>query len=157
MSIPLQTGSMAPVFSLPDQDGKIRSLTDYRGEWVLVYFYPKDDTAGCTKEACSMRDNLPKFDTAKAAVLGISADSVESHKQFAEKYKLPFPLLADEHKDAIHAYGVWKEKDIMGKKYFGIVRTSFLIDPYGKIAKIYEDVEPERHAREVLEDIGAYV
>jgi peroxiredoxin Q/BCP len=147
-------GQVAPEFELPDQDGAARKLSDYRGRWVLLYFYPKDDTPGCTAEACALRDNLPKFKDIRAAVLGVSADSAESHKKFAEKYGLPFTLLSDEQKEVAEKYGVWKEKSMYGKKYFGIERTSFLIDPEGKVAKIYEKVKPEIHAEEVLKDLS---
>lgn len=149
----LTIGQLAPKFKLPDQDGKVISLADYFGQWVLLYFYPKDDTPGCTTEACSLRDNLPRFVNIGAAVLGISTDSVESHKKFANKYKLPFTLLADEDKEVVNKYGVWAKKSFMGKKYEGINRTSFLIDPKGKIVKIYEKVKPEKHVAEVLADL----
>ncbi len=147
------TGSLAPDFSLLDQDAVEHTLASYRGKWVLVYFYPKDDTAGCTKEACALRDADPDFSKLDAVVLGISADSVKSHKKFAEKYGLPFTLLSDENKKAIHAYGVWGKKKFMGREYEGIFRTSFLIAPDGKIAKVYEKVKPEVHAGEVIVDI----
>lgn len=147
-------GGRAPAFSLPDQDGTIHTLTDYRGRYLLLYFYPKDDTPGCTKEACALRDADPDFSKLDAAVLGVSADSVKSHKKFAEKYGLRFPLLADEDKKLVHAYGVWGKKKFMGREYEGILRTSFLIDPEGKIAKVYESVKPAQHAEEVLADIA---
>ena len=148
-------GTKAPEFSLPDQDGKIHTLADYRGRYVLLYFYPKDDTPGCTKEACALRDADPDFSKLDAVVLGVSADSVKSHKKFAEKYELKFPLLADEDKKVVHAYGVWGLKKFMGREYEGIFRSSFLIDPNGKIAKVYEKVKPELYAAEVLEDLKA--
>jgi peroxiredoxin Q/BCP len=149
----LTIGKKAPAISLPDQNGKTHQLKDYLGQWVLVYFYPKDDTTGCTKEACQLRDSLPRFTKLKAVVLGISVDTVASHKKFAGKYKLPFTLLADEKKEVVEKYGVWQEKSMYGRKYMGTVRTSFLIDPSGKIAKIYEKVKPELHAAEVLADL----
>lgn len=145
--------SPAPDFTLPDQDNKSHTLSHHRGAWVLLYFYPKDDTAGCTKEACMIRDEFPAFGALKAKIFGVSADSVASHKKFAEKNQLPFTLLADTEKKAINAYGVWGKKKFMGKEYESIMRTSFLIDPEGKIAKVYEDVRPEGHAKEVLEDL----
>lgn len=145
----LQVGQMAPLFSLPDQDNSIHSLEDSLGEWVLVYFYPEDDTPGCTLEACGIRDNLPKFQNIGAEVFGISTDSTESHKQFAQKYGLPFTLLSDEDGSVSKSYGVSGE-GFMGKN----TRTSFLIDQEGRIAKIYEKVEPKGHAEEVLKDIG---
>ena len=143
----------APDFKLPDQLGKIHKLADSLGKWVLVYFYPKDDTPGCTKEACSIRDNFPAFVKVKADIYGISVNSVRSHAKFVEKYKLPFTLLADEAKAVVEKYGVWREKKFMGRTYLGTLRTSFLIDPQGKIAKIYEKVKPELHAAEVLKDL----
>ncbi len=131
----------------------MHSLKDERGRWVLLYFYPKDMTPGCTKEACAVRDTFPSFEKLNAVVWGVSADSVESHKKFAESCNLRFPLLADTEKKAIEAYGVWQEKNMMGRKYMGIVRSSFLIDPEGNIAKVYEKVKPEIHAEEVLSDL----
>lgn len=149
----LKVNQKAPDFSLPDQDGKKHKLSDHKGQWVLLYFYPKDDTPGCTKEACAIRDNLPKFGKTKAKVFGISVDSVASHKKFVEKYKLNFTLLADEDKKVVNKYGVWQEKSMYGRKYFGTVRDSFLINPEGKIVKIYNKVKPEQHATEVLADL----
>ena len=151
----LQQGSEAPDFTLPDQDGKEHTLSDYRGRWVLLYFYPKDDTPGCTKEACMIRDVFPRFENTHAEVFGISKDSVKSHKKFAEKYELPFSILSDELGGTVNAYGVWQKKRMMGKEYMGIVRSSFLIDPEGNIAKVYVKVKPEIHAEEVLEDLKA--
>lgn len=147
-------GTIAPDFTLADQDGEERTLSSYKGRWVLMYFYPKDDTPGCTKEACAIRDSFPAFDASKAAVLGISPDSVKSHKKFEEKYQLPFTLLADEDKAVANAYGVWGRKKFMGREYDGVFRTSFLIDPKGVIAKVYEGVKPEAHAAEVLADLA---
>jgi peroxiredoxin Q/BCP len=151
MSLHLNT--KAPDFTLPDQDGKSHTLSDYNGRWVLLYFYPKDDTAGCTTEACMIRDELPNFKKLKAVVLGISVDSVASHKKFTDKYDLPFTLLADEDKNVVEKYAVWAEKSMYGRKYMGTLRTSFLIDPTGRIVKIYEKVKPAVHATEVLEDL----
>jgi peroxiredoxin Q/BCP len=149
----LKIGSKAPAISLPDQDGKTQKLSDHLGQWVLIYFYPKDDTPGCTTEACSLRDNFPKLGKLKAKVFGISTDSVASHKKFADKYKLPFTLLADVDKKVVEKYEVWAEKSMYGRKYFGILRNSFLIDPQGKIIQIYEKVKPAIHADEVLTDL----
>ena len=149
----LSIGAKAPNFTLPDQNGNSHSLSDYQGQWVLLYFYPKDDTPGCTKEACGIRDEFPKFKKMKAVVFGISADSAARHKKFAEKYDLPFALLADESKKVIQQYGVWTKKKFMGMEYMGIARSSFLIDPEGKIAKVYESVKPDVHAEEVLKDL----
>ncbi len=150
---PLEPNMKAPDFTLPDQDGREHSLSDYRGQWVLLYFYPKDDTPGCTKEACSIRDAFPHFESLNIKVLGVSADPVESHKEFAEKHHLPFTLLADPHKKAINHYGVWGKRSFMGREYEGTLRSSFLIDPTGTIEKIYVDVKPEKHAEEVLDDL----
>jgi len=149
----LKIGDPAPNFSLPDQDGKIHQLSDFKGRWLLVYFYPKDDTPGCTKEACSVRDHWSRFQQKRAAVVGVSADSVESHKKFAQKFRLTFPLLADPSRQMIRVYGAWGQKQFMGRSYEGVLRTSFLIDPKGRIAKIYEKVKPEEHSKEVLADL----
>lgn len=149
----LQIGDLAPDFTLTDQDGEARSLSDEKGNWVLLYFYPKDDTPGCTKQACAIRDNFPLFEKLGCTVLGISIDGEKSHKKFEEKYELPFILLSDTEKKVVNAYGVWGMKKFMGREYEGTLRTSFLIDPEGKIAKIYENVKPEKHAEEVLADL----
>jgi len=148
-------GERAPEFTLPDQDGQERSLADYRGGFVLLYFYPKDGTPGCTAQACAIRDRFSDFAARGAAVLGVSVDSAASHRKFADKHKLPFTLLSDEEKTVVRRYGVWRKKKFMGKEFDGIVRTSFLIDPEGKIAKVYERVKPATHAEEVLADIEA--
>ena len=149
----LREGKPAPNFTLPDQDGKSHMLSSYNGQWVLIYFYPKDDTTGCTKEACAIRDMMPDFKKLKLQVFGISKDNMKSHKKFEEKYKLPFTLLSDEGKKVMNKYGVWGEKSMYGRKYMGTLRTSFLIDPKGKIAKIYQKVNPETHAEEILSDL----
>jgi peroxiredoxin Q/BCP len=146
-------GQEAPDFTLADQNGAQHSLSSYIGKWVLLYFYPKDDTPGCTIEACTIRDQFKDFEKIDAVVLGVSTDSVRSHKKFEEKYELPFTLLADEHKEVVGRYGVFGEKKFMGRTYMGTKRTSFLIDPAGKIAKVYENVKPELHAKEVLADL----
>ncbi|MDO8496229.1 MAG: thioredoxin-dependent thiol peroxidase [bacterium] len=146
----------APNFSLPDQEGNIHSLTDYKGRWVLVYFYPKDDTPGCTKEACTIRDSWPFFEKLGCVVLGISADSVKSHDKFVNKYKLPFILLADEKKELVKKYGAWQKKKFMGKEYVGIKRMSYLIDPDGKVAQVYPDVKSAEHADQVLKDLKRF-
>ncbi|MEI6221885.1 MAG: thioredoxin-dependent thiol peroxidase [bacterium] len=151
----LTVGQKAPEFTLSDQDGKQHSLSSYHGQFVLLYFYPKDDTPGCTKEACSLRDNVPHFENLNALVFGISKDSVTSHKKFADKFELTFPLLSDESTETIQAYDSWGERQFMGKKYMGTFRNSFLINPEGNIAKIYENVKPEVHAEEVVADIQA--
>ncbi len=152
--VELKVGQTAPDFMLKDQSGTSHTLSAYRGQWVLVYFYPKDDTPGCTTEACGIRDHFSEFKKLKAVVLGVSADSVESHKKFADKFTLPFPLLADDQKQVVQAYGVWGEKSFMGKTYLGINRSSFLIDPKGKIAKIYPKVKPDEHTQEILTDLA---
>lgn len=149
----LKIGTIAPDFELPDQDGKSHTLSGYIGNFVLVYFYPKDDTPGCTKEACSLRDDFPNFKKLKAKVFGISADSVKSHKKFAEKYDLPFTLLSDEKKSVLKKYKAIGEKSMFGKTFLGIKRMSYLIDKEGKIVKVYEHVKPEVHAEEVLRDL----
>jgi len=154
MPLPL-TGSLAPDFTLLDQDGKEHRLSEYRGRYVLIYFYPKDDTPGCTKQACMLRDALPEFGALDAVVLGVSPDSVKSHKKFAEKYGLPFILLGDEAKEVVSAYGVWGRKKMMGREYDGVFRTSFLVAPDGTISKVYENVKPELHAGQVLADLAA--
>ncbi len=146
-------GTKAPAFTLPDQEGKEHSLAEYQGRWVLLYFYPKDDTPGCTIEACTIRDQFKDFTTIGAVVLGVSTDSVTSHKKFATAYELPFTLLADEHKEVVGMYGVFGEKKFMGRVYMGTMRTSFLIDPKGTIVKVYEKVKPEKHAAEVIADL----
>jgi len=149
----LKIGTKAKDFTLLDQNGKSQTLSDYFGQWILIYFYLKDDTPGCTKEACSIGEIFPKFIKIKAKVFGISADSVKSHKKFAEKFDLPFTLLSDPDKKVLEMYGALGEKSMFGKKYIGILRNSYLISPDGKIAKVYEKVNPEKHAEEVLKDI----
>jgi peroxiredoxin Q/BCP len=150
----LKIHSPAPDFTLLDGEGVAHTLKEYSGRYLLIYFYPKDDTPGCTTEACSLRDNLPHFEKSGITVLGISPDSVKSHKKFADKFALPFTLLADENKTVVNAYGVWEKKKFMGREYDGVFRTSFLIDPQGKIVKIYEDVKPAKHVAEVLTDFA---
>lgn len=149
----LKIGNPAPTFELQDQTGRTHKLPDYKGEWVVLYFYPKDDTPGCTKEACSFRDNLPKFKAVNAVILGVSVDSVAKHEKFVEKYDLNFPLLSDENKKVVQDYDVWQEKNMMGKKYMGIVRTTFIIDPKGKIAEIFEKVKADKHGEEVVREL----
>ncbi|HXF04280.1 MAG TPA: thioredoxin-dependent thiol peroxidase [Blastocatellia bacterium] len=153
MATKLKTGDVAPDFELLDQKGERRRLSDFRGRWVVLYFYPKDNTPGCTKEACGFRDLFPKFQRRKIAIIGISTDSVRSHEKFAEKYDLPFILLADEEKAVVRAYGAWGQKSFMGRTTMGTHRISFLVDPEGRIAKIYDRVKPETHAEEVLRDL----
>ncbi|MFO7581732.1 peroxiredoxin [Guyparkeria sp.] len=147
----LAVGDSAPAFALPDQDGETRRLEDYRGQWLVLYFYPKDDTPGCTTEACSFRDNINRLIAQDAAVLGVSMDSVESHAAFAREYELPFPLLADPEGDVVERYGALS--DFMVVKF--AKRQTFIIDPEGRIARIYRKVNPDEHVRDVLEDLQA--
>ena len=143
----------APDFKLPDQEGKNHSLSDYRGKWLVLYFYPKDFTPGCTKEACAFRDARQEFDKRGVKIVGISKDTVALHKKFAEKYRLNFPLLADHEHQVIEAYGAWGKKKFMGREYMGVMRTTFLIDSQGKIAHIWENVKVNGHVEEVLEKV----
>jgi len=147
----LKEGSTAPAFKTKDANGETVSLKDLRGQKVVLYFYPKDDTPGCTKEACSFRDAFSQYKKKGIAVLGVSPDNEASHQKFVTKYKLPFTLLADTDKSIAEAYGVWGEKKFMGRTYMGVHRTTFLIDEKGKIKKIFEKVKPEDHASEVLQ------
>lgn len=149
------TGSTAPTFTLTDQNGVSHTLSDFRGKWVLLYFYPKDSTPGCTKQACDIRDAWGEFEAHGCTVLGVSTDAEKSHKKFEEKYTLPFTLLADTEKVVVKAYGVWAPKKFMGREFLGTLRTSFLIDPEGKIAKVYEQVKASDHAQMVLSDLSA--
>lgn len=146
----MQAGSPAPAFSLPDQDGKTVSLADLKGRWVVLYFYPRDDTPGCTKEACAFRDHFAEFKKQGVIVLGVSTDSAKSHDKFIAKYQLPFTLLVDDEKKIVEAYGVWGEKSFLGKKYLGTHRVTFLVGPDGRIRKVWPKVKPERHVPEVL-------
>lgn len=148
-----QIGDFAPEFELLDQFGDTHKLSDYRGKKVVLYFYPKDNTPGCTTEACNFRDNYALFRANGLQILGVSADSVKSHKGFQEKYSLPFLLLADADHAVSEAYGVWALKKMMGKEYYGIVRTTFIIDEEGRILGVYEKVKPEEHAQEIIQDL----
>jgi len=148
--MPIKAGIPAPEISLPDENGTIHILKDYRGQAVVLYFYPKDDTPGCTAEACNFRDNYSAYTDAKVVILGISPDTVKSHARFKNKYTLPFPLLADEGHKVCDLYGVWGPKKMMGREYEGVLRTTFLIDRDGKIAKVFENVKPAEHSAEVL-------
>lgn len=147
----VKEGATAPAFKTTAETGETVSLKDLRGQKVVLYFYPKDDTPGCTKEACSFRDAFSKFKKRDIKILGVSPDNEKSHQKFITKYKLPFTLLADTDHSIADAYGVWGEKKFMGRTYMGIHRTTFLIDEKGKIKKIFEKVKPEDHADEVLE------
>ncbi len=150
----LQVGDYAPAFSLPDDTGKIVNSSELRGKKVVVYFYPKDDTPGCTTEACSFRDGIQELRKKGAVVFGVSGDSVSSHRKFSEKYQLNFPLLSDESKAMIQAYGVWKEKSLYGRKYMGIERTTVVINENGTIRKIFPKVKVNEHFTEVLQALG---
>lgn len=146
----LEVGTKAPEFSLPDQNGALRSLSDWRGQKVVLYFYPKDMTAGCTKQACSFGELYPQFREKGAAVIGISKDSVASHKRFEEKHGLPFTLLSDTGKTAIQAYDVWKEKKLYGKASMGVVRTTYLIDEEGIIVRAFDKVAAADNPAQML-------
>ena len=148
-----EVGKKAPQFTLPDSDGNKVSLKDYLGQKVVLYFYPKDNTSGCTKEACDFRDSIAQFKKLKVAVLGVSKDSQSSHIKFKDKYDLNFPLLSDVDTKVIQKYEVWKEKSMYGKKYMGVERTTFLIDEKGKIEKIYRKVKVADHVEQILKDL----
>jgi peroxiredoxin Q/BCP len=151
----LKQGDKAPAFALPADDGSTIALKDLKGKKVVLYFYPKDDTSGCTKEACGFRDSWKDVQRLGAVVLGVSPDGLVSHGKFKKKYSLPFPLLADESHEVAEAYGAWGEKSMYGKKYMGILRSTFIIDEQGRIAKVFEKVKPEGHAAEVLAALEA--
>lgn len=148
--MPISSNQAAPEFSLTDENGKLHSLSDYRGKPVVLYFYPKDDTPGCTTEACNFRNDFPAYEKAGVVILGVSPDSQKSHARFIKKYSLPFTLLADEDHQVAEAYGVWGLKKFMGKEYYGILRTTFLIGADGQIIKVFENVKPDGHSDEVL-------
>ena len=148
--MPIQANTMAPDFTLPDENGNLTTLSTFRGEPVVLYFYPKDDTPGCTTEACSFRDDYSIYQEAGIVVLGISPDSVKSHTKFKSKYNLPFTLLADEGHKVCDLYGVWGLKKAMGREYYGIFRTTFLIGPDGKLIKVFENVKPDGHSAQVF-------
>ena len=150
----LEIGTKAPDFTLPDQNGNMHSLSEYRGKKVILYFYPKDNTPGCTKQACGFAERYPQFTEKGAVVLGVSKDSVASHKKFEEKYGLPFTLLADPGLAAIQAYDVWQEKKNYGKTYMGVVRSTYLIDENGKIVKAFEKVKAADNPEQMLGELG---
>lgn len=150
MAKELKVGDKAPAFSLLDDSGGKVSLNSLKGKKIVLYFYPKDDTSGCTKEACSFRDSIKVFEKNNTVVIGVSKDSVASHQKFKKKYDLPFPLLSDESTEMLSKYGVWKEKSMYGKKYMGIERTTFVIDESGKIKAIFNKVKVDGHTDEVL-------
>lgn len=150
----INEGKKAPAFHLPDQAGRKHRLSEQAGKWVVLFFYPRDNTPGCTKEACGFRDNHAELRSAGAVVFGVSADDVKSHARFADKFDLPFPLLADEDTSVCQKYGVWQEKSMYGRKSMGIVRTTYLIDPKGKIARRFDKVKVDRHITEVLDALA---
>ncbi|MGH7724766.1 MAG: thioredoxin-dependent thiol peroxidase [Candidatus Eiseniibacteriota bacterium] len=151
----VSVGKKAPEFSLPGSKGKNVSLSDFKGKTVVLYFYPKDDTPGCTKEACDFRDSVKKFTSKKAVVLGVSPDSLRSHDKFIDKFELPFELLSDADHEVAEKYGTWVEKSMYGKKYMGIERSTFVIDPEGKMKAIFRKVKVDGHVGEVLEAVTA--
>jgi peroxiredoxin Q/BCP len=150
----LNVGSKAPNFSLVANDGKKYSLKDFKGKKVVLYFYPKDDTSGCTAEACSFRDNLSAIKKKGALVLGVSPDGLKLHEKFVSKYDLNFPVLSDESKEMLTEYGVWQEKSMYGRKYMGVVRTTYIIDEMGKISHIFPKVKVDGHTEEVLKALS---
>lgn len=147
----------APQFELPDQNGNIHKLSDYLGRWLVVYFYPKDDTPGCTKEACSFRDNTQKFKKLGVEVIGISKDSVSSHKKFEKKYSLNFQLLSDPEHKIIEAFGAWGRKKFMGREYDGVFRNTYIVNPQGEIFRTYEKVNPLTHSSQILQDLQTFM
>lgn len=151
----LQVGTQAPEFNLSDQNEMNHNITQYQGKWVVVYFYPKDDTPGCTKEACSFRDQFEALKEQGVVVLGISKDTTASHKKFVDKYHLNFTLLSDAETTVIKAYEAWGEKKFMGKTFHGTLRITYILDPRGIVRKVYEKVKPNEHAQEILADVNA--
>lgn len=153
--MPLEAGISAPEFTLSDENGVERTLSDFRGKNVVLYFYPKDDTPGCTTEACNFRDDYSAYEQAGVIILGVSPDTPKSHTKFKAKYNLPFTLLSDEEHKVCELYQVWGRKKFMGREYDGVFRTTFLIDPQGQIVKVFEDVKPAQHSQEVLAAVEA--
>ena len=151
----LEVGTKAPDFTLPDQNGDMHSLSEYKGKKVILYFYPKDNTPGCSRQACAFRDAFSGFEECNAVIVGISKDSVASHQKFADKLSLPFVLLSDPALEAIQAYGVWQEKKLYGKVSMGVVRTTFVIDENGVVEKVFEKVKPDLNPGQVLEYLKA--
>jgi len=151
----LKENSMAPDFSLPDETGQVRKFSEFAGKPLILYFYPKDDTPGCTTEACNFRDDYSAYEKAGVVILGVSPDSPKSHAKFKKKYHLPFSLLADEDHAVCESYGVWGRKKFMGKEYDGVFRTTFLIGADGMIKKVFEDVKPAGHSVEILAALAA--
>jgi len=155
--MPISAGIPAPEFEMLDDTNMMRKLSDFRGREVILYFYPADDTSGCTKEACNFRDDYSTYEKANIVILGVSPDDVESHVKFKKKFQLPFPLLVDEGHKVCDEYGVWGPKKFMGKEYEGVLRTTFLIDENGNIVRVFENVRPAEHSAEVLSALGAAV
>lgn len=152
--MPIASGGPAPDFELLDDTNTKRKLSDFRGKNVILYFYPRDDSPGCTREACNFRDDYSAYEKAGVVILGVSADTVESHVKFKKKFQLQFPLLADEEHKVCDLYGTWGPKKFMGKEYEGVLRTTFLIDENGDIKKTYENVRPSEHSTQLLADLG---
>ena len=152
--MPIPSGIPAPEFEMFDDTNTLRKLSDFRGRNVILYFYPKDDTPGCTKEACNFRDDYSSYEKAGIVILGVSPDDVASHVKFKKKFQLQFPLLADDEHKVCNAYGVWGPKKFMGKEYEGVLRTTFLIDGEGMIKKVYENVRPAEHSTELLKEFS---
>jgi len=150
-----KVGDNAPVFQLPSTEGEDISLGQLKGKDVILYFYPRDDTPGCTKEACAFRDNIGDLQKEGAVILGVSTDSLKSHEKFKEKYSLNFPLLSDETADVAKMYGVWKEKNLYGRRTWGVARATYWIGPAGRIKKVYKKVDPVAHAEDILSDLRA--
>lgn len=146
----LSVGTLAPDFTLPDENGTLHTLSQYRGQAIVLYFYPKDDTPGCTTEACNFRDDYSAYRKANVLIFGVSPDSPQSHTKFKQKFNLPFPLLADENHTVCEAYHSWGRKKFMGREYDGVLRNTYIIAPDGKIARVFENVKPAEHSAEVL-------
>lgn len=153
--MPIPSGIPAPDFELQDETGTLRRLSEFRGQPVVLYFYPKDDTPGCTTEACNFRDDYSAYEQAGVVILGVSPDSVKSHVKFKQKFALTFPLLADEDHKVCELYDVWALKKLMGREYMGVLRTTFLIDAQGQIARVFENVKPADHSAELLAELNA--
>jgi peroxiredoxin Q/BCP len=152
--MPIESGILAPDFELPDETGTLRRLSDFRGKPVVLYFYPKDDTPGCTAEACNFRDDYSAYEKAGVEILGVSPDTVKSHLKFKQKFGLPFPLLADKDHKVCELYEVWALKKFMGREYMGVLRTTFLIDAEGQIVRVFEQVKPAEHSAELLAELS---
>ena len=150
----IEPGSKAPAIALKDQDGQLHRLSQYLGQWVVLYFYPKDNTSGCTKQACGFQEHLPDFSKVNAVILGVSPDDEKAHTKFIKKYDLGFTLLADPEHQALNKYGVWQEKSMYGRKYMGVVRTTYLINPKGKVAMRWDKVKVANHIQVILDTLS---